>query len=217
MLSSRATGPWSALRGRVCPIAPYAVQSRDFAYNTTKGHRQLKGSAAHTKSMLRNLVSSLFEHERIETTLPKAHETQVFAERMLTLGKRGGLHHRRKALGFIRTEELVHKVFNEYAQRYATRNGGYTRVIKTRRRYGDNAQMAFIELVRPSCLATCFGGGLHARVQCAVCGVCVFGSLAGRRHGQRDPVSAIVKKGASFVGGQAGRVHCAVQGQARCW
>ena len=99
------------------------------------------------KAMLRNMVSSLFEHERIETTLPKAKAAQVYAERMITLGKKGSLDNRRKAAAFVRTETLVHKIFHELAARYATRPGGCTRVVRTRRRYGDNAQMAFLELV----------------------------------------------------------------------
>lgn len=99
------------------------------------------------KAMFRNMVSSLLEHERIETTLPKAKEAQVHAERMITLAKKGSLLHKRKALAFVRGETLVHKLFHELAARYAARPGGYTRVVRTRRRYGDNAQMAFLELV----------------------------------------------------------------------
>ena len=99
------------------------------------------------KAMLRNMVSSLLEHERIETTLPKAKMAQVHADRMITLAKKGDLLHKRKALAFVRGETLVHKLFHELAARYAARPGGYTRVIRTRRRYGDNAQMAFLELV----------------------------------------------------------------------
>ena len=121
--------------------------ARGLGGNTTKGWRKLKSTPAHTKAVLRNLVSSLFEHERIETTLPRAKEAQVMAEKMITLGKKGTLTHRRKALSYIRTETLVHKVFNDLATRYATRPGGYTRVVRTRRRYGDNAPMAYLELV----------------------------------------------------------------------
>jgi large subunit ribosomal protein L17 len=97
--------------------------------------------------MLRNMVSSLLEHERIETTLPKAKMAQPYAERMITLAKRGELLHKRKALAFVRGETIVHKLFHELGPRYAARPGGYTRVVRTRRRYGDNAQMAFLELV----------------------------------------------------------------------
>ena len=75
------------------------------------------------KAMLRNMVSSLFEHERIETTLPKAKAAQVYAERMITLGKRGSLDNRRKAAAFVRTETLVHKIFHELAARYADKTG----------------------------------------------------------------------------------------------
>ena len=99
------------------------------------------------RAMLRNMVSSLVEHERIETTLPKAKMAQAYAERMITLAKKGELLHKRKALAFVRGETLVHKLFHELGPRYAARPGGYTRVVRTRRRYGDNAQMAFLELV----------------------------------------------------------------------
>ena len=115
------------------------------------------------RAMLRNMVSSLLEHERIETTLTKAKMAQPFAERMITLAKKGELLHKRKALAFVRGETLVHKLFHELAPRYAARPGGYTRVVRTRRRYGDNAQMAYLELVdgphqpaiSPLCVAHC--------------------------------------------------------------
>jgi large subunit ribosomal protein L17 len=121
----------------------------------TKGWRRLKSTPAHTEAMLRNMVTSLFEHQRIETTVPKAKEAQRMAERMITLAKKGTLVHRRKALAYIRTEAVVNTLFSEYAARYATRPGGYTRVVRTRMRYGDNAPMAYLELVdRPGELQT---------------------------------------------------------------
>ena len=117
------------------------------ARKATKGWRRIKGDSSHSKAVLRNLVSSLFEHQRIETTVVRAKEAQVMAEKMITLGKKGTLNHRRKALAFVRTETLVNRVFTEYAERYASRPGGYTRVVRTRNRYGDNAPMAMLELV----------------------------------------------------------------------
>jgi|EP01047_Picozoa_sp_COSAG01_P038511 large subunit ribosomal protein L17 len=97
--------------------------ARGLGGSTTRGWKKLKGTPAHSKAMLRNLVSSLLEHERVETTLPRAREAQRMAERMITLGKKGTLLHRRKALAFVRTETLVHKVFNDLATvSYESRN-----------------------------------------------------------------------------------------------
>jgi len=97
--------------------------------------------------MYRNLVTSLLEHERIETTDAKAKEVRRLADRMITLGKRGDLHARRRALRVIRRREVAEKVFDELAQRYEKRAGGYTRVLKTRNRVGDGASMSVVELV----------------------------------------------------------------------
>jgi len=97
--------------------------------------------------MLRNLVTSLFEHEQIKTTLPKARDTARLAEKMITLGKKGSLPAYRKANGFILKPSLVPKVFGEFAKRYADRPGGYTRVHKYGNRQGDNAPHAILELV----------------------------------------------------------------------
>ena len=97
--------------------------------------------------MISNMAVSLFRHERIETTVTRAKELRIFAERMVTLGKNGSLHARRRALGFLRDKEVVHKLFTDIAVRNGSRNGGYTRIIKTRLRYGDCAPMSFIELV----------------------------------------------------------------------
>ena len=98
-------------------------------------------------AMYRNLVTSLLEHERIETTDIKAKEVRRLAERMITLGKRGDLHARRRALRVIRRREVAAKVFDELAKRYEKREGGYTRVLKTRQRVGDGAAMSVVELV----------------------------------------------------------------------
>ena len=97
--------------------------------------------------MYRNLVTSLLEHERIETTDAKAKELRKLADRMITLGKRGDLHARRQALSVIRTKDVAAKVFDELAKRYENRPGGYTRVIKSRVRVGDAASMSVVELV----------------------------------------------------------------------
>ena len=112
-----------------------------------KAGRKLNRTAAHRKAMLRNMVTSLLEHERIVTTVPKAKETRRVAERMITLGKRGDLHARRQAMAYIRSKGIVAKLFDELSGQYADRQGGYTRIIRTGNRYGDAAPMAIVELV----------------------------------------------------------------------
>ncbi len=97
--------------------------------------------------MYRNLVTSLLRHERVETTDAKAKELRRLADRMITLGKRGDLHARRRALRVIREREAAAKVFGALAERYKTRPGGYTRVLKTRTRVGDSAALSIVELV----------------------------------------------------------------------
>lgn len=99
------------------------------------------------KAMSRNMATSLLEYEKITTTLPKAKQLRSVAERMITLGKKGGLADRRRALGYIRLKGVVHKLFGELAERYKDRQGGYTRIYKLGYRVGDNAPMAVIELV----------------------------------------------------------------------
>ncbi|MDT8364941.1 MAG: 50S ribosomal protein L17 [bacterium] len=112
-----------------------------------KAGKKLGRTPSHRKAMFRNMVTSLLQHERIVTTEVKAKEIGRQTEKMLTLGKRGDLHARRQAVAFIRSDEVVKKVFSEYAQRYADRAGGYTRVLKLEPRAGDNAPMALVELV----------------------------------------------------------------------
>jgi len=109
--------------------------------------RHLGRSSAHRKALMRNMVTSLLEHERIETTDAKAKELRRVADRMITLGKRGTLHARRRALRTIRSREIAAKVFDSLALRYRDRAGGYTRVLKLRRRPGDAAPISIIELV----------------------------------------------------------------------
>jgi len=97
--------------------------------------------------MLRNLTTEVLKHERIQTTEMRAKETKRMVDKMITLGKRGDLHARRQALAYMLDETTVKKLFDEIAPRYAERNGGYTRVLKTVPRKGDNSPMAIIELV----------------------------------------------------------------------
>lgn len=109
--------------------------------------RKLSVTSSHRLAMFRNMATSLLKHEQITTTLPKAKELRPYVERIITLGKRGGLHARRQALAQIRDEKVVDKLFTTLAERYRSRQGGYTRVLKAGVRYGDAADMAIIELV----------------------------------------------------------------------
>ena len=111
------------------------------------GTRKLGRPTDQRKAMLRNLVTSFLENGRIETTETRAKETQSLAEKMITLGKKNTLHSRRQALEFITKEDVVTKVFNEIAPKYADKNGGYTRIYKLGPRRGDSAPMALLELV----------------------------------------------------------------------
>lgn len=111
------------------------------------GTRKLNLPTDQRRAMLRNLVTSFLEQGRIETTLTRAKETQSMAEKMITLGKQGTLHTRRQALAYITKEDVVTKLFNDIAPKYADRNGGYTRIIQTGPRRGDSAPMAILELV----------------------------------------------------------------------
>jgi large subunit ribosomal protein L17 len=112
----------------------------------TKG-RRFGGSPAHERLMLANLASSLFEHDRITTTEAKAKRLRPLAERLITFAKRGDLHARRQVMSVIRDKDVVHKLFAEIGPHFADRPGGYTRIVKTGPRKGDNAPMAVIELV----------------------------------------------------------------------
>ncbi|MCI9625708.1 MAG: 50S ribosomal protein L17 [Clostridia bacterium] len=111
------------------------------------GTRKLGRPTAHRMMMLRNLVTSLLENGKIMTTEAKAKEVRSLAEKMITLGKKNTLHTKRQALGFITKREVVVKLFDEIAPKYAERNGGYTRIIKAGPRRGDAAPMAILELV----------------------------------------------------------------------
>jgi len=109
--------------------------------------RKFGREADHRKAMLKNLVISLLKHKRIETTVAKAKEMRSLTERVITYAKKGTLHHKRLAFSVLHDHQLVKTVFDEIAPKYTNRPGGYTRVIKTRFRRGDCAQMAIIELV----------------------------------------------------------------------
>jgi large subunit ribosomal protein L17 len=111
--------------------------------------RKLNRTTSHRLMMLRNMVTSLFEHERIETTEAKAKELRSLAERLITLGKKGDLHARRQALKIVNSKKVAHKLFTEITPRFAGRNGGYTHIMKTRNRVGDGAALAIIELLPP--------------------------------------------------------------------
>jgi len=114
-------------------------------------HRRRGGklgrTSAHRLALVRNLVTALLEHERIETTHPKARELRRVADRMITLGKRGSLHARRRALRVIRSPEVAAKVFGDLAERFRDRPGGYTRIVKLRDRVGDAAPISLVELL----------------------------------------------------------------------
>jgi len=112
-----------------------------------KAGRKLGRTASHRDAMLRNMVTSLLDQERIVTTVPKAKEARRVAEQMITLGKRGDLHARRQALSYIRSKDVVAKLFDQLSSQYAERQGGYTRIIRTGNRSGDAAPMAILELV----------------------------------------------------------------------
>ncbi|MFO7761256.1 MAG: 50S ribosomal protein L17 [Thermodesulfobacteriota bacterium] len=115
--------------------------------NHRKAGKRLGRRSSHKKAMLRNIVTSLLEHERIVTTIPKAKEARRYADKMITLAKRGDLHARRQAFSFIQDKQVVAKLFEELRDEYMERNGGYTRIIQTGNRLGDAAPMAILELV----------------------------------------------------------------------
>ena len=110
-------------------------------------HRKLNRTSAHRKALLMNLSNALLKHEQITTTLPKAKELRPFVEKIISLGKKGDLHARKKANSLLRDEKNIKRIFDVFANRYKDRNGGYTRIVKLGNRYGDNAPTAVIELV----------------------------------------------------------------------
>ncbi len=112
-----------------------------------KSGRKLNRTPSHRKAMFANMAASLIEHEQIVTTLPKAKEIRPIVEKLVTLGKRGDLHARRQAISRVRDVEMVRKLFDTIATRYADRNGGYLRIMRAGFRKGDNAPLAVIEFV----------------------------------------------------------------------
>jgi large subunit ribosomal protein L17 len=112
-----------------------------------KSHRKLNRTSSHRKAMFKNMATSLLTHEIIRTTLPKAKELRKIAEPLITLGKVTTVHNQRLAFSRLRDKDAVSKLFGEIGPRYVSRNGGYTRILKCGFRKGDNAPMAYIELV----------------------------------------------------------------------
>ena len=109
--------------------------------------KKLGRTSAHRKALYSNLAGALIEHGRISTTEAKAKAVKPFAEKMITLGKRGDLHARRQALAALRSNDVVHRLFADVAPRFADRPGGYTRIVKLGMRQGDAAEMVYLELV----------------------------------------------------------------------
>lgn len=109
--------------------------------------RKLNRTSSHRKAMFNNMAHALVKHEQIKTTLPKAKDLRPIVEKLVTLGKRGGLHARRQILASLKDEKMAEKLLTVLAERYKSRNGGYTRVLKAGFRYGDMAPMAVIEFV----------------------------------------------------------------------
>jgi large subunit ribosomal protein L17 len=112
-----------------------------------KAGRKLSRTSSHREAMLRNMVTSLFKHEQIETTEAKAKELRSVAEKIITLAKRGDLHARRQALAYMKEKSTTHKVFDELKERYLDRQGGYLRIIKKSRRKGDGASISVVQLL----------------------------------------------------------------------
>jgi large subunit ribosomal protein L17 len=109
--------------------------------------RKLGRDASHRKALYSNLAGALFEHGRIKTTAAKAKEVKPIAEQMITLARRGGVHARRQALSYLRSQDVVHKLFSDVGPRFTDRPGGYCRIIRIGPRQGDAAEMVYLELV----------------------------------------------------------------------
>ena len=112
-----------------------------------KSGRKLGRDSSHRKALYANLTASLIEHGRIKTTVAKAKEVRPVAEEMITLGRRGDVPARRQALAFLRSQDVVHKLFSDVGPRFSDRPGGYSRIVKLGPRLGDAAEMAYLELV----------------------------------------------------------------------
>ncbi|KPA10749.1 50S ribosomal protein L17 [Candidatus Magnetomorum sp. HK-1] len=114
-----------------------------------KSGKKFNVTASHRDAMFRNMVTSLLKHNRIKTTDAKAKELRRWADKIILLAKRGDLHARRQALAIVREKKVVHKLFAEANQRFATNNCGFTRIVKIGRRAGDSAQLSIIEIIAP--------------------------------------------------------------------
>ena len=110
-------------------------------------HRKINRTSSHRKALLMNMSNALIKHEQIITTLPKAKELRPFVEKIVTLGKKGDLESRRKTISILQDEKTTKKIFDIFADRYKDRKGGYTRIVKIGKRFGDNASKAVIEFV----------------------------------------------------------------------
>ncbi len=110
-------------------------------------NKKLNKTSSHRKAMFMNMSNALIKHEQITTTVPKAKELKRFIEKIITLGKKGDLISRRKAISILQDQKMAKKTFDVLADRYKDRNGGYTRIVKLGNRFGDNASMAIIELI----------------------------------------------------------------------
>jgi len=156
----------------------------------SRGHRKLGRTTPHRMAMLRNLVTSVLEHERVTTTDAKAKAVRPLAERIITYGKRGDLHSRRKALRIVRSSTVVRKVVDTVAKRFANRPGGYTRIIKLGRRQGDGAPLSIIELLpdeaaRKARTAGAKKGGKKGEKK---------GEQKGEKKGEKKPAAATAAK-----------------------
>jgi large subunit ribosomal protein L17 len=109
--------------------------------------KKLGRDSAHRRALYANLAGALIEHGRIQTTVAKAKAVKPIAEKMITLGRQGDLHARRQALAYLRSQDVVHKLFSDVGPRFADRPGGYSRIVKLGPRQGDAAEMAYLELV----------------------------------------------------------------------
>mmetsp|Transcript_4707 Transcript_4707/g.14219 ORF Transcript_4707/g.14219 Transcript_4707/m.14219 type:complete len:172 (+) Transcript_4707:62-577(+) len=147
--SSAFVGSAVVVRPAAAPLeaAPLPVMPEIEAMRHRNRVRKLNRAADQRKALMRTLTTELIRHGRITTTLQRCKEVRKYADHMITLSKDGSLHARRQALGFIYDKQLVHALFEQGAERYRERNGGYTRVLRTMSRKGDNAQMGIIELV----------------------------------------------------------------------
>src|SRR3989454_1959093 len=163
-----------------------------------KDHRKLSRTHSHRRALLRNLVTSLIQHERIETTLAKAKEARRVGERMITFAKRGDLSARRQVARFVHGEDNVRKLFETVAPWYETRNGGYTRILKIGRRLGDAGEMALLELVKSPELKE----KLRKEEEAAAKAAKAAGKLAPAR-GKGAKEAAAEGEGAAAAGGAA--------------